>query len=170
MLSPKQLSTEIRGIKTSAVAFREKVQSALIACAFYAFKDGNVTPFNDLIAAAGNGTHIRGITMWIELCAGIGRVKEEKIVLNTKVRNQSGVISEESFAPFEQEMSKVKWYEIAGKQRQESVFDEGAYIERVAKKLTKEGYPDLAEAIKRTELSWLVQKAAAAGTNATAVQ
>ena len=160
----KQLNTKIRSIKTNAATFRTLVQEALIAAAFFAFKDGNVTPFNNIIEAAGNGTHIQGITMWVELCAGIGRVKKGVIVLNKKVRDESGVIDEATFAPFLEEMSKVSWFEIAGKQKPESVFDEGAYLKRVTKKLTDEGYTDLAEAIKQAELAWLVGKATKAGT------
>lgn len=160
---------QLKTIKSGAEKFRGLVHDALIHAAYFAFKDGNTTPFNDLIEAVGNGTHIKGITMWVELVAGIGRVRDEKIVLNKKVMTQSGVIDLATFEPFKQEMEKApRWFEITGKQKPESVFDEGAYMKRVIKKLTEEGYADLADQLKQTELKWLVQKAAAAGENATA--
>lgn len=159
--SKQSLTKTIRSIKSSAGKFRELVQEALISCAFYAYKDGNTTPFNDLIAAAGNGTHIQGITRWIELASMIGRVKDGEIVVNKKVRDQSGVINEETFAPYEKAMrAAAPWYEIAGKQKPESVFDEGQYMKRVYKKLTENGYPGLAEELKQAELKFLARSAA----------
>lgn len=155
------LNGTIRSIKTNAKKFRELVQEALISCAFYAYKDGNMTPFNDLLAAVGNGTHIQGITRWIELVSMIGRVKDKQIVLNKKVRDQSGVIDEKTFAPFEADMrAGAPWFEVAGKQQPESVFDEGQYMKRVYKKLADNGYPGLAEELKQAELKFLARATA----------
>lgn len=158
VMTAAQFKTAIKGISTTAGKLRDQVHLALIAAAYFAFKDGNTTPFNQIIASCGNAAHIKGITMWIELVSGIGRVEDEVIVLNKKVREQSGVIDEASFQQFADEMDKVKWYEVAGEQKPESVFDEGEYMKRVTKKLTKEGYSDLAEALKQTELKWLIAR------------
>jgi hypothetical protein len=143
-------------IKSDAATFANNVQEALITCAYFAFKDGNTTPFNQLLAAVGNGTHIAGITRWIELVAGIGRVNKGVIILNKKVRDESGVIDEVTFQPFYDEMSKVMWLNAAPKQKAESVFDEADYVKRVVAKLTKEGYPKLAAMIKDTELAYAI--------------
>ena len=158
IMTMQNLNRSIRKLGTHAVAFRQMVQESLVSAAFFAFRDGNVTPFNQIILAVGNGTHIKGITMWVEIAAGIGRVKDGAIVLNKKVRDQSGVIDEATFAEFEAEMCKINWWEVAGKQHAESVFDEGVYMKRVIKKLTDKGYSDLAETIKQAELGWLVKK------------
>lgn len=156
LMTSQQFAVSLRKISKHAGVFREMVQNMLVSAAFFAYKDGNVTPFNQLINAVGNGTHIKGITMWIELVAGIGRVNNGQIVLNKKVREMSGVIDEKSFEEYEKDMRKIAWYEVAGKQKAESVFDEGAYMKRVIKKLTDEGYAGLAETIKKAELAWLV--------------
>lgn len=151
----EQLQGCIKKLQKHSSVFNKMVQEALISCAFYAFKDGNCTPFDQLIEAVGPGVHIKAITRWVELVAGIGRVYKGKIVLNKKVRDMSGVIDLETFRPFYDEMIQVKWYDAAGKQQLESVFDEGTFMKRVITKLTKEGYAGLAVAIQQAELQYL---------------
>lgn len=167
-MTQSQYSDNLKKLRTDSKAFANLVQEMLVSAAFFAFKDGNCTPFNQMIEAVGPGTHLAGITRWIELVAGIGRVKEGKIVLNKKVREDSGVIDEKTFAPFEEEMRKVMWHDTTPRQKAESVFDEGSYMKRVLKKLTDQGFGDLADALKQAELAWLVKHATSKGNNATA--
>lgn len=157
VMNPKALATSIKNISTNATKMREAVQEALVSAAYYAFKDGDTGPFNHILDAVGNGTHKKGITMWIEICAGIGRVKDGKIVLNKKVRGESAVTDEASFAEYEAEMRKVAWHEIAGVQKAESVFEATKYIDNVIKKLERENCLELANMIRQTELAYRIQ-------------
>ena len=154
----KDLQDLFGNIKADAASFAQKVHEALTSCAFYAFKDGNTTPFNQLLDAVGNGTHVKGITRWVELVARIGRVSNGVIVVNKKVRDESGVIDEATFKPFYDEMSKVMWLNATPKQKTESVFDEADYLKRVIAKLTKEGYPELARMVKDAELDYSINQ------------
>lgn len=169
ILTSEQFNRGLGKIARHSAIFNNMVQEMLISAAFYAFTQGSTTEFNRLISACGNGVHVKGITMWIELIAGIGRVHNGEIVLNKKVRDMSGVVDYATFAPFEAEMRKVAWYEVAGEQKKESVFDEGAYMKRVIQKLTKEGYAGLAEAIQQAELQYLAHQAMAVQTLTTEV-
>jgi hypothetical protein len=156
----EQLQGCFKKLSKHAGVFNKVVQDALLSCAYYAFKDGNTTPFDQLIAAVGPGVHVKAITRWIELVSGIGRVYKGAIVLNKKVRDMSGVIDLDTFKPFYDDMTQVMWFDAAGKQKMESVFDEGVYLKGVCTKLTKNGWAGLAEAIKQAELQYLVQAAA----------
>jgi len=161
ILTSEQFTRGLQKIAKHSAAFNKMVQEMLVSAAYYAFTQGSTTEFNRLIAACGNGVHVKGITMWIELVAGIGRVHNGEIVLNKKIRDASGVIDYETFKPFEDEMRKIAWHEIAGTQKQESVFDEGSYMKRVITKLTKEGYAGLADVLKQAELQYFAQQAMA---------
>ena len=155
----EQLQGCFKKLNKHANVFNEMVQQALLSCSFYAFKDGNTTPFDQLIEAVGPGVHLEHITRWIELVAGIGRVYKGKIALNKKVREMSGVIDEATFEEYYADMSQVKWYEAGRKQQAVSVFDEGVYLNGVMKKLTKNGYAGLADALKQAELMYFVAQA-----------
>lgn len=162
IMTSEQFSRGLTKIAKHSAVFNRMVQELLISAAFFAFKEGSTTEFNRLITACGNGVHLKAITMWVELISGIGRVYKGEIVLNKKVRDMSGVVDADTFAPFEKEMRQVNWWEVTGEQKAESVFDEGAYMKRVISKLTKEGYAGLAEALQQAELAYLAQAARAA--------
>jgi hypothetical protein len=161
ILTNEQFNRGLGKIAKHSAIFNNMVQEMLISAAYYAFKEGSTTEFNRLITACGNGVHVKALTRWIELVSGIGRVLNNEIVLNKKVRDMSGVIDYETFKPFEAEMRKITWYDFSGEQKKESVFDEGAYMKRVIQKLTKEGYAGLAAEIQQAELKYLAQQAMA---------
>jgi hypothetical protein len=148
VMNSTKLAAQIRSIRTNAVKMREQIHEALISCAYYAVKDGNTNPFNQLLDAVGSTARLKGITMWSEVY-GFVRVKDEKFVLNKSARKEADVTDEASFASFEAEMrSGPKWWEIVGKEAVTSIFDPSKYIEGVIAKLDKEGYKDFAEGVK----------------------
>jgi len=159
IMTNDQLQGMFRKLTKHSAAFNNMVQDALLTCAYYGYKDGNTEPFNQLIGSVGPGVHLQHITRWIELVAGIGRVHKERIVLNKKVFEVAGVTNEETFQEHYDNMAPIMWHEAGGKQRAESVFDEGAYMKRVLKKLSAEGYAGLAAALKQAELAYLVKMA-----------
>ena len=110
----------------------------VIAC-YFAFKDGNTTPLNSILDMAVNSKAIdvKRVTLWVELHAGIARVKKEQFVLNKKVRDDSNVTDEESFAPFETSLRTVAWYDIMGKKKATSVFEIDSALEQAIKSITK---------------------------------
>ena len=157
IMSSKQLSSSIKSIKNNAAKLREQIHEALVSATFYAYKDGNTTTLDQIVEAVGNGTHKRGITMWVELVAGIAHVKEGKFALNKKIRNESGVTDEATFASIEEEIRKVAWYEVAGEQKVESVFDADKYLDNVVKKLTRENQTELANMVKDLLISYHIK-------------
>lgn len=148
IMTSKQLSAAIRSIKSNREKLQEQVHEALIAATFYAMKDGNATPFNQILDAVGNATHVKGITTWAETYAPV-LVRDGQFTLNKTAAKEHDVKTLEDFGPYEAELRDgVKWYEIAGKQKATSIFDPSDYLGRVAVKLTKEGFPDLALQVK----------------------
>lgn len=158
VMTTKNLTASIRSIKSNRVKLQGIIQEALISCAYYAMKDGNTTPFNQLLDAVGNSIHVKGITMWAELFAPV-HVKDKQFVLSKKRRDEHAVLNEDDFAPFEAEMRQAPWYEIAGKQRVESIWDCGDYLQNVAKTLRKHGVDSgiIAE-IERVEMMARIAK------------
>ena len=167
IMTSQQLYAGFAKLRKHSGIFRSMVQEMLVSCAYYAYKEGSTTEFNRLLESVGNGTHIKGITMWIELAAGIGRVKKGEIVLNKKVRDMSGVIDAKTFEPYEKEMRSINWWEIAGEQKAESVFDKGVYLNHVYKRLDKNGFPGLAEALKNAEIAYYATMTAEQETQET---
>jgi hypothetical protein len=147
IMTSVKLAAQIKSIGSNTTKLREQVQEALVSCAYYAAKDGDVGPFNRLLDATNGAVRLKGITMWGELIAQVVRIKDEKFILNKKVRNEMNVTDEASFAPFEAEMRKVAWWEVAGKEKIQSVFDPVTYLGSVTEKLKKEGFADMAAAI-----------------------
>jgi hypothetical protein len=144
VMTSKQLSSAIKSIKTNRVKLQENIQEALIAATFYAMKDGNITPFNQLLDAVGNATHLKGITMWAETYAPV-IIRKGEFTLNKTMAKEHDINSEADFAPYEVEIrAGAKWFEIAGEQKVVSIFDPANYLGKVADKLAKEGFPDLA--------------------------
>lgn len=155
VMSSTQLSISIKKIGASARSFREDVQEALVSGAYYALKDGDVGPLNRILEAVGDGTRAKGITAWVELASGAARIAKGAFVINKKIRNESGVTCPEDFAPFEAEMRKLRWWEIVGKEKITSVFDEGRYMNTVYSKLESNGFGSLAAHLKTAELEFL---------------
>lgn len=148
IMTAKQLTVAIKGIKTNRVKLQDSIQEALISATFYAMKDGNTTPFNQILDAVGNATHIKGITMWAEVNAPV-IVRDKAFTLNKTAAKELDVTRIEDFTPYEEDMrSGAKWYEIAGAQKVESIFDPMGYLGKVADKLQKEGFEELAQSIR----------------------
>lgn len=148
IMTAKELTTAIKGIKTNRVKLQDSIQEALISATFYAMKDGNTTPFNQLLDAVGNATHIKGITMWTELNAPV-LVRDKVFILNKSAAKELDVTCLEDFTPYEEDFRVgAKWYEIAGAQKIESIFDPMNYLGKVADKLAKEGFPELAVVVR----------------------
>lgn len=148
VMNSKQLKNAIAGIKRNREKLQEQIQDVLIAATFYAMKDGNVTPFNQLLEAVGNATHVKGITIWSETFAPV-MVRDGAFTLNKTAAKEHDVHSVEDFAGYEAELREaVKWYEIAGKQKAVSIFDPAGYLGKAADKLDKEGFADLAHQLR----------------------
>lgn len=153
VMNAKKLSAAIKSIKTNAAKLRESIQDALVSCAFFAMKDGNTEPFNQLLDAVGSSTRIKGLTTWAETFAPVV-VRDGKFALNKTAKKELSVTDEEGFAEYEVEMRKINWWEIVGEEKAESIFDECKYMERVIKKLRDEGKVELADAIMNAEIGY----------------
>jgi hypothetical protein len=80
---------------------------------------------------------VKRVTMWVELHAGIARIKKEQFVLNKATRDTSGVTSEEDFAAIETHLRQVAWYDIMPKTKATSVFDLESALESALKVISK---------------------------------
>lgn len=142
VMSSIKLSAQIRSIGSNSKKVREQIQEVLISCAYYAAKDGNTNPFNQLLAAVGTATRIKGLTAWAELY-GFVQVSKEKFILNKSARKEANVTDEASFAEFESVMrSSPMWFEIVPAEKVTSIFDASHYLDGVIAKLEKEGAND----------------------------
>lgn len=148
VMSTTKLSAQIRSIGGNSKKLREQIQEVLISCAYYAAKDGNTNPFNQLLNAVGTATRIKGLTTWAELY-GFVQVKHEKFILNKTARKDANVTDEASFAEFEAVMrSSPMWFEIVPAEKPASIFDASTYLSGVIAKLEKEDAKDLVPYIK----------------------
>ncbi len=148
VMTTKQLNSAISAIRKARVKMQELVHEALVSATFYAMKDGNVTPFNQLLDAVGQATHIKGITMWAELNAPV-IVREGAFTLNKTAKKEIHIENVDDFAPYEADIrQQPKWYEVAPKQKAESIFMPDSYLGKVADKLEREGFAELALQIR----------------------
>lgn len=162
IMSPKDLSKTINAIGKASEKFATVVQEALISCAYYAMKDGNTTPYNDLLEAVGDSTRIKGLTAWAELFSPV-HIKEGRFALSKGAAKQIHVTCAEDFAEYESEMrAGPRWDKIVAKEQRESIWDSGKYLERVTKKLNSQGEHDLAKAIMDAELAVRIKRTKAA--------
>jgi hypothetical protein len=144
-----KLAAQIRSIRNNTKNLRTQVQEALISCAYHAVKDGQITPFNQLLDAVGNGTRVKGLTLWAETY-GFVRVKEGRFVLNKSARDKTAVLNEDDFAPFEKAMREdVQWYDMVPKEAVKSAFDPSTYLTHVLEKLEKEGVKEIVPYIEK---------------------
>ena len=148
-MSSTKLSAQIRSIKGNSHKLRDQIQDALISCAYYAVKDGQVTPFNQLLEAVGTNTRVKGLTAWAETW-GFVRIVHGKFELNKHARKEAHVRDEADFEAFEAAMrSAPSWYDIVPKEKVESIFDASHYLTNVLAKLDKEGQKELADVIEK---------------------
>jgi len=148
VMNIQKLNAQIKSIGGNSSKLRDAIQEALISCAYHAVKDGQITPFNNLLQAVGTNTRIKGITMWAELY-GFVRMEKGAFVLNKTMRKEAQVSDEKDFEVFENVMrSSPAWYDIAPKEKAVSIFDAEQYLNTVLTKLDKEGEAQLVEAIK----------------------
>lgn len=139
VLTEKRFAENLDLARNSLSTVKAVVQDLLIYGCYKAFKDGNTTPLNAVLDMAVNSkaVDVRRVTRWVELHAGIARIKDEKFVLNKKVRDESGVTDEETFVQFETVLRSVAWYDIEGKTKAKSAFDIDAYLGTVIKQIEK---------------------------------
>lgn len=144
------LSSRISSIKRSKEAFREDVQDVLVSVAYQAAM-GNPNYANELLEAVRDTVHIKGLTLWLETFAPLV-VRKDAFAINKGMAKTMHISNEADFAPYEAEMRKVKWWEMAAPQKAKSVFDAVDYsvesLERAAKKLNDNGSPDLANVMR----------------------
>lgn len=147
ILNSKQLTSKIKSIANNSTKLRDAIQEALISCAFYAIKDGDVGSFNRLLDAVGTNTRIKGLTLWAETW-GCVRVKDERFVINKAARAEMDVHSEADFADIEAMMrSAVQWYDMVPQEKPKSMFDPENYLANVVAKLEKEHQEALAKRV-----------------------
>ena len=149
VMNAKSLSAAIKSIRNNREKLQEQVHEALVSAAYYALsKDANTTPLNQVLDALGNSMHVKGVARWVEFNLPV-MVKDSKFVL-TKAGKDVALQSEDEFAEWEIQLrASPKWYEIAGKQKVESVFDTVAYLDRVYKKLESEGQKEVADTLRK---------------------
>lgn len=157
IMNPKKLAQTIGAVGKASERFAEVVQEALISCAYYAMKDGNVTPFNQLLDAVGTGTRIKGLTAWTELFAPV-HVKDERFVLSKAAAREFHIKDEEDFTEYESAMRGApRWDKIVAKEKPESIWDTSKYMDKVYKKLDAQGEHDLVAALKDAELAYRIK-------------
>lgn len=157
ILTPKKLTAQIAAISRASEKFAEVVQETLISCAYYAMKDGNTTPFNDLLDAVGNGTRIKGLTAWAELFAPV-HIKDERFALSKGAAKGFHINDEEDFAEHEATMrAGPRWDKIVAKESVESIWDTAKYLDRVFSKLDKQGEHGLMQALRDAELAYRIK-------------
>jgi len=150
VMSTKNLSTTIKSIKGARAKLDDQIQECLVSCAFYAMKDGNVTPFNQLLDAVGKSTRIKGLTLWAETCGAPVLIREGQFAYNKTAGKALHITNEEEFAAYEIEMRMMpKWYDIVPPEKAESIFDAPRYLEGVYKKLEKEGQKEVADVLRK---------------------
>jgi hypothetical protein len=161
VINVKALSAKIGLVRANAEATRELIQGLLPSCAYYAMKDGNVTPFNQLLEAAVKGrVTTKGIIAWAELFAPV-YIKNEQFQYSKNAAGQIHVTSEADFKEYEAEMVQVKWYEIVGEEKVKSTWQADAYLENVIKTLRKHGVSsDVIAKVELAEMEVRVAKAA----------
>jgi len=149
IMNKTQLNAAISRVAKTREKMQEEVHEALVSACFYAIgPDKNTTPLNQLLDAMGNSTHIKGATMWVELNFPIV-IREGKFQV-TKAGKQVDCPDTEAYAEWEiQARMGPKWFEIAGKQKRESMFSPDTYMDHVFAKLDKEGQKELAETMKK---------------------
>lgn len=142
VFTEKRFNENLNVVKANLSTVKATIQELLIYACFKAFKDGNTTPMNALLDTAVNSkaVDVKRLTKWVELHAGICRIKDEKFILNKKVRDESGVTDEKSFAPFEEHLRALPWYNIEGKPKAVSVWDVEDYLGSVYKTIEKHTY------------------------------
>jgi hypothetical protein len=159
---------KIASIKTSTVALRADIQSALIDATYLCLAhSGGTSPFQNILDAVGNAAHRQGITQWAETFAPVQLIKD-KILLNKTAWNalnlddyRVNVILPEFEAYIEStgmnEASNL-WYVIAKeKNTTTSVFDLDKSFDAFMKKLEKNDLSGLAEALRNAEQNYYKQ-------------
>lgn len=132
MFTSKQFTAKLHTLKTNAAKFRDDVQECLIAATYFACKDGNVEPFNQILDAVGSGTRIAGITKWAEINAP-AMIKKGKFVLNKTAAKEYQVENEADFEPLEADLRKAPtWYDIVEAEKVESIWDSEAEYTKLA--------------------------------------
>ena len=155
--SIKELNKSIKAIGTNANKFRGAVHTALIACAYHSAKDGQITPFNDLLKAVGNGTRKAGIVLWAETY-GFVQLKNGEFINNKAGRVGHSITDEASFEPYRVKMeTSPHWADIVPAEKNVSVFDQNKYLLDVLARITAKGdntlvpYLETAIALYKTE-------------------
>lgn len=138
ILNKEELNAGIASIRTSALVARLSIQELLISCAYHVAKDGQTTPFNDLLEAVGAGTRKAGIVLWAETY-GCVQLEKGRFIINKKAKMEAHVIDEASFAPLEIEIRANKmWYDMLPKENTPSIFKINNYFDSIIKKLGTE--------------------------------
>lgn len=139
VLNERRFNENLDLARNNIAQVKSIVQELLIHACYKAYKDGNTTPLNRILDMATNSKAVDAarITRWVELHAGIARIKDAKFVLNKKVRDESAVIDEATFEQFETLLRSLPWYDIMPKQKVQSVWELDAYLGNVIKTLEK---------------------------------
>lgn len=137
VMNKTKLAAQIRSVRGNSVKLREQIQEVLISCAYHVMKDGQVTPFNDLLDAVGNTAKAENIALWAKK-HGCVLVKQERFVINKEARGKVSVSSEEDFAEYEAEMrADTPWYDMTPNSPEPKPFDLVKYLDAVKKHLVK---------------------------------
>jgi len=154
VMSEKLLASKIASIGKSSKAFREAVQDAVVSAMFYAYKDHNPQPLNNLLVAVGNSTNVRALTHY---CTTFGPVyvKEDKFAVAKSAAKEAGITTPELFAGKEAEMRKVAWYDFNTEgNKPQNVWDTATRLDSFLSKLDKHDH-ELAEHLKREALAFV---------------
>lgn len=165
-ITQKDFTKLVEKIKGSRGAFRGAVQQALVAATYLCIHNsGTTTPFQQILDAAGNTAHRKGITKWAETFAPVA-MEKNKVILNKSAYKLLDLeLIQKDFSAYvaETEMATTMWDEIAANENKtESIFNLDTSFGNFIKKLEKNGLGDLAMTLQAAEQDFMAKAIKAA--------
>lgn len=156
-MEAKKLNTLIKSIGAGAKTARERIQTALVGCAYQAAFHRNTDPFNRLFEAVGNGTRKEGMLRWASTYAPVRFSKGEVKLSDTNQKKMVATMTEEQFAA---EIAKAAlWYDMVKPEPVANPWDSVKFaealalqLEQAAKKAEKNGDSELAKLVQDAEM------------------
>lgn len=135
MLTSKQINTRIAGIKRSAKAIRENIQTVLVNIAGHAYEHGDVTALTKLLDATQGVDKDAILKFAVEHCFIV--VKQDKIALNKSARKNADFASGADVVEYLAE-NAPNWYDKAVTTEQAvKALDIDSALKALAKRIAK---------------------------------
>ncbi len=165
-MEAKQLNTLIKSIGAGAKEAREKIQTALVGCAYQVVFHRNKDPFIRLFEAVGNGTRKEGMLKWAATYAPVHFSKGEVKISDARQKEMRATMTEEQF--FAEMAEAPLWHDMAKPEPVANPWDSvkfaetlALHLEQAAKKAEKNGDSELAKLVQDAEMLFRVRLNAA---------